>query len=143
MIATEKLMKVIPGEGASLQSQAGTGCLRHRHHSVREWCHSVLPVVQPNTLPETCDNQDEDCDGNVDEDLGAPIGNDCRTACGEGRVVCILGRQFCDGPQTGRNELCNGLDDDCDGIADESRVDEPLPGVGGACRTGSWCVLPR
>jgi hypothetical protein len=80
--------------------------------------------------PESCNGLDDDCDGAVDEDFpdkGAPctVSNGaCQTS---GTTVCRA-----DGSGTTCQalaaELCNGLDDDCDG-----QVDEGNPGGGVSC----------
>ncbi len=83
--------------------------------------------------PERCDEADNDCDGEVDEDLneiwyadadGDGFGNAERTleSCdpGEGWVVDATD---CDDSDSSINpaaaEECNGADDDCDGEVDE------------------------
>jgi len=84
---------------------------------------------------EKCNNFDDDCDQEIDEDLYAP----CYTGP-EGTImvgICIPGEMTCDAGTWGnyneaesfipyyckdeivpQEEICNGLDDDCDGIAD-------------------------
>jgi len=67
---------------------------------------------------EVCNGQDEDCDGEIDNDLGV-------TECGLGvckheQENCINGvPQVCNPFQGAGAEVCNGLDDDCDGQIDE------------------------
>jgi len=80
---------------------------------------------------ETCNNLDDDCDGRVDE--GNPGGGaSCGTApmvgaCRRGTIVCTAGALTCTGEILPRAELCNGLDDDCDGTVDEGDPEAGLP----------------
>lgn len=69
---------------------------------------------------EACNDVDDDCDGQVDEDLGSfscGLGVCAKTvpACQNGQVgQCVAGGGAnTDGP------TCNGMDDDCDGPVDE------------------------
>jgi hypothetical protein len=79
-----------------------------------------------------CDGQDEDCDGDTDEDFVV-----MQTRCGVGICAgqvgdktCVDGAEAdsCDAFANAMSELCNGLDDDCDGDTDED-----YPDVGTAC----------
>lgn len=84
--------------------------------------------------PETCDGADNDCDGTSDE--GNPGGGGgCNTGlegvCAAGTLACSGGGLVCPPNTPASAEICNGLDDDCDGF-----VDEGNPGGGGACDTG-------
>ena len=72
---------------------------------------------------DVCDGADNDCDGDVDEDL-APV--DCLVenelgAC-SGVESCLEGAWVCEGPEP-TAETCNGADDDCDGVTDEDFLD--------------------
>ncbi len=89
----------------------------------------TAPTVTPGI--EVCNLLDDDCDGNVDEMLGAPIGTACggSGSCTGGMFACVAGQVVCQGNMGGMAEVCNGVDDDCDGQVDEP----PLPGVGGNC----------
>ena len=66
--------------------------------------------------PESCDAEDNDCDGIVDEGFF-----DCQTECGPGVGLCIEGTVVqCNAEQPGE-ERCNFEDDDCDGEIDEGQ----------------------
>ncbi|MHC4836997.1 MAG: MopE-related protein [Planctomycetota bacterium] len=73
---------------------------------------------------ELCNGEDDDCDGAVDEEIG--VGEGCMAgvgACGAvGTTVCDAdGAVVCDAVpgEPADAEICNGIDDDCDGMADE------------------------
>ncbi|GMV43692.1 MAG: hypothetical protein AMXMBFR64_54080 [Myxococcales bacterium] len=91
-------------------------------------------VESPQGLVELCNGLDDDCDGETDEEwptLGAPCDGPDGDSCANGVVVCSAdgGAAVC-GPESpsGLVDLCNGLDDDCDGL-----IDEGYPGVGAPC----------
>ncbi len=77
---------------------------------------------------DICDDQDNDCDGRVDEDFG-----DKGAACDVGVGACnVTGEMVCNAGGNGLecevdstidpvDEVCDGIDNDCDGVADEPK----------------------
>ncbi|HRE88942.1 MAG TPA: MopE-related protein [Myxococcota bacterium] len=78
---------------------------------------------------EICNSLDDDCDGSSDEDftdVGQACDGDDADRCATGVLVCATGggTECADeGPE--QVEVCNGLDDDCDGQTDEGVGDCP------------------
>jgi hypothetical protein len=101
---------------------------------------------------ETCNGQDDDCDGTTDEDLWELPGLTCPDlgVCAKSpdRVVssCVLGQWRCVGKpdssyEDGFERSCDGLDNDCDGQVDEEfffvDFDKFKKKVGESCGTGA------
>jgi hypothetical protein len=82
------------------------------------WCE---PDAQPKA--ESCNGEDDDCNGKVD-DAAAGTGGSCTTGqlgpCAAGTLACQGGSIVCVGNVGPKTESCNGEDDDCDGSCDES-----------------------
>ena len=107
---------------------------------------------------EECNNRDDDCDGQIDEDVTqscytGPAATRDVGACRAGTQMCNAGMfGACVGERLPATETCNGLDDDCDGAVDEnlsracgSSTGECRPGVQ-MCEGGRWstaCVGER
>ena len=72
---------------------------------------------------ELCDALDNDCDGDTDEDF-ANLGDACdgedQDDCVDGTLVCAAdGTVECSETGPGKVEVCDGLDNDCDGLIDD------------------------
>ena len=107
------------GQGCSIQNGFGT-CA-----GVRDCSGGALACVGPTPAAETCNGQDDNCNGQVDEAF--PLKN---TVCEVGDGVCKrFGTQVCNAASnglvcnatagTGGAEACDLLDNDCDGSVDE------------------------
>ncbi|MEI8258815.1 MAG: DUF4114 domain-containing protein, partial [Deltaproteobacteria bacterium] len=106
----------------------------------------LVPSCNPS--PEICDGRDNNCDGRVDESVTQA----CSTACGGGSQACMgvdaMSRPIwgtCSARVPAATEtLCDGLDDNCNGLIDEGLtqacVDASYP-AGTTCRNGvQYCT---
>ncbi len=127
----------VPGYGGACGSSVGRcdpGTLQ---------CVNGMPdcVGEVGPFPEVCNNLDDNCNTATDE-TDPMLGNQCNTlpgggtipnevgACAFGVLACQAGGLVCVGAVGPTAELCNNIDDDCDGV-----IDNGFP-VGGACDNG-------
>jgi hypothetical protein len=111
-----------------------TGVLSCEAGQVVDSCEAGTPALSDTT----CDGIDDDCDGGVDEDY-LPEATTCGLgACGAtGLTLCEAGQvvDSCQAapPIASDDATCDGVDDDCDGVADEDYVSQATTCGVGAC----------
>ena len=135
-----------PEEGVACDTELPGVCATGLTDCSGEGDLTCQPVHTPGELEEVCNHLDDDCDEAIDEDdEGNPVSRVCyygpegtldetdsNRICRSGVETCDDGlyRECVDQVLPGV-ELCNGLDDDCNGAVD----DEPLD-IGSSCETG-------
>jgi hypothetical protein len=82
-------------------------------------CNDQVAAIHPGR-PELCNGFDDDCDpqtsdGSADPQLGSACDGPDADRCLEGVRFCAAGSLSCTDTTTESLEVCNGLDDDCDG----------------------------
>ena len=121
---------VLPSETAQLNAIAAAGGTGTAFlvGSEEQLANALATIVSGSIVFETCNELDDDCDTRVDEDFPEK-GNACDDgelgACrGTGTLVCNgsgtgLTCNITDPGATPMAEVCNGLDDNCNGAIDE------------------------
>jgi hypothetical protein len=102
-------------------------------------CNDEVDSIHPGA-PETCNGVDDDCDSAVDENLTR------QTSCGVGECSGNTGEETCTAGVWGGDtcdplagavaEVCDNLDNDCDGTVDEDLTQATSCGEGACASTG-------
>jgi alkaline phosphatase len=83
---------------------------------------------------ERCNGVDDDCDGLVDEEF-RQSGKGCASmqegTCARGTWACVDGALECHATRAPSAEVCDGVDNDCNGAVDDSALE-----VGTTCQIG-------
>ena len=100
-------------------------------------CAYAGPIFE--TIETLCDGLDNDCDGLTDEDLPMlTTGPEVLGECVAQKPSCVDGVPQELQPGHPSDEICNGKDDDCDGVVDNDlQIGQPCDGLG-VCTAGVY-----
>ena len=137
-----------PGRFRHISAGGGHTCALDEEGTVQCWGRAPVGWHRPaadRPEAEVCDGVDNDCDLFVDEGL-SQTGTPCETGlpgtCAHGIQRCREGRWVCEMASTLPGmEICNGVDDDCNGVIDEQDPQGGGPCVTqtvGVCAEGIW-----
>lgn len=104
----------------------GTGSCKTQGvwHCAPDGSKAVCDAPPPPKKPEVCDGEDNDCNGQIDDGFIAGTGSACTTTkpgvCSTGVMQCNGGRIQCVQTIQASIEICDKLDNDCNGKVDDN-----------------------
>ncbi len=133
----------LPTETAQLNAIAVAGGTTSAYFvsSRAELANAMATIISGSFVFEKCNGKDDDCDGLIDEDFPEtqpPSGPGLACDDGQDGVCKGTGHFICKADGTGSfcnidmpggasgKETCNGIDDNCNGLIDESTAQNPL-----------------
>ena len=115
-------------DGAKCSSGEGECRVDGKYSCSADGSESVCSAKAKEPKAETCDGKDNDCNGQVDDGAIEGTGATCNTgqpgACSTGLKQCVAGAIKCQPTHVRHAEVCNKVDDDCDGKVDEDCISE-------------------
>lgn len=118
------------GDGFGSENEPRLSCrIPQGYSSTQDDCDDSDPSVHPQAQ-EVCNGIDDNCDGRIDEHDSEEFcyDGDPRqlsfpgTACHAGVKICVGGNLKCVNEVLPKAEICDGVDNDCDGQIDEDFV---------------------
>ena len=125
-----------PGGGVACGTNAGectAGVMHCNKATGIVECQGAIGTV--GGQPEICDGKDNDCNGMTDDGLGSlgTCGGPNTGLCHTGTLMCMGGGTICIGSQGPALEICDNMDNDCDGVIDNGFDKNTDPRNCGSC----------